>query len=151
MIAADEGVTAARSQKALAIANGKRDLNVTFDYTHTNGINSGAFYFNIDLPIFDRNQGEIARTGYAIAQAQQQATEASEQAMSASSTLTPTSIRTTKSSSSIARAMRTKPKSRATSANILTSAGPPACWIFWTPSGAIAPTSLPTGRRLRVI
>jgi outer membrane protein, heavy metal efflux system len=82
LIAADEGVTAARSQKALAIANGKRDLGVTFDYTHTNGVNSGAFYFNIDLPIFDRNQGEIARTGYAITQAEQQATEASEQAMS---------------------------------------------------------------------
>ncbi len=75
LIAADQGVTAARSQKALAVANGKRDLNVTFDYTHTNGMNSGAFYFNIDLPIFDRNQGEIARTGYAITQAEQQSTE----------------------------------------------------------------------------
>jgi cobalt-zinc-cadmium efflux system outer membrane protein len=82
LIAADEGVTGARSQKALAVANSKHDLGVTFDYTHTNGVNSGAFYFNIDLPIFDRNQGEIARTGYAIAQAEQQATEASEQAMS---------------------------------------------------------------------
>src|ERR1700683_168856 len=82
LIAADEGVTAARSQKALAVANGKRDLGVTFDYTHTNGVNSGAFYFNIDLRIFDRKQGEIARTRYAITQAAQQAPGASEQVMS---------------------------------------------------------------------
>jgi cobalt-zinc-cadmium efflux system outer membrane protein len=77
--AAQQGVTAARSQEALMRANGKRDLGVTFDYTHTAGINSGAFFFNIDLPIFDRNQGEIARTRYAITQAQQLAVESAEQ------------------------------------------------------------------------
>jgi len=77
--AAQQGVTAARSQEALMRANGKRDLGVTFDYTHTAGINSGAFFFNIDLPIFDRNQGEIARTRYAITQAQEQAVETAEQ------------------------------------------------------------------------
>ncbi len=60
-------------------ANGKKDLGVTFDYTHTGGINSGAFYFNIDLPIFDRNQGEIARTRFAITQAQEQAIETAQQ------------------------------------------------------------------------
>ena len=49
---AQQGVVVARSQESLAEANGKRDLNVTFDYTHTNGQSSGAFYFNIDLPIF---------------------------------------------------------------------------------------------------
>jgi cobalt-zinc-cadmium efflux system outer membrane protein len=77
--AAQQGVTAARSQEALMEANGKRDLGVTFDYTHTAGINSGAFFFNIDLPIFDRNQGEIARTRYAITQAEQQAVETAQQ------------------------------------------------------------------------
>ena len=77
--AAQQGVTAARSQEALMRANGKRDLGVTFDYTHTAGINTGAFFFNIDLPIFDRNQGEIARTRYAITQAEQQAIETAEQ------------------------------------------------------------------------
>ena len=56
-------------------ANGKKDLGVTFDYTHTAGINSGAFFFNIDLPIFDRNQGEIARARFAITQAEEQAIE----------------------------------------------------------------------------
>src|SRR5579859_8030479 len=77
--AAQQGVTAARSQEALMRANGKKDLGVTFDYTHTAGINSGAFFFNIDLPIFDRNQGEIARTRYAIIQAEQQAVETAQQ------------------------------------------------------------------------
>jgi outer membrane protein, heavy metal efflux system len=73
------GVTAARSQESLAEANGKRDLNVTFDYSHVGGVNSGTFFFNIDLPIFDRNQGEIARTRYAISQSQEQQSEAAEQ------------------------------------------------------------------------
>ena len=77
--AAHLGVAAAHSQESLAEANGKRDLNVSFDYTHTGGVNSGAFFFNIDLPIFDRNQGEIARTRYAITQAQEQQNEAAEQ------------------------------------------------------------------------
>jgi len=36
----------------------------------------------MELPIFDRNQGEIARTGYVITQSQQQAAEASEQVVS---------------------------------------------------------------------
>ncbi|MGC0772518.1 MAG: TolC family protein [Candidatus Acidiferrum sp.] len=75
-------VTAAHSQGSLAQANGKRDLNASFNYTHTAGINSGAFFFNIELPIFDRNQGEIARTRYAITQSQELASEAAEQVMS---------------------------------------------------------------------
>jgi outer membrane protein, heavy metal efflux system len=77
--AAQQSVTAARSQEALMEANGKRDLGASFSYTHTAGINSGAFFFNIDLPIFDRNQGEIARTRYAISQAREQALEAAQQ------------------------------------------------------------------------
>jgi cobalt-zinc-cadmium efflux system outer membrane protein len=77
--AAQQGVTAARSQEALMRANGKKDLGVTFDYTHTAGINSGAFFFNIDLPIFDRNQGEIARARFAITQAEEQAIETAQQ------------------------------------------------------------------------
>ena len=79
--ATQQGVVAARSQETLAEANGKRDLNVTFDYTHTNGQSSGAFYFNIDLPIFDRNQGEIARTKYAITQAQELELESAQQVL----------------------------------------------------------------------
>jgi outer membrane protein, heavy metal efflux system len=79
--AAQLGVTAAHSQESLAEANGKRDLNVTFDYTHTAGVNSGAFFFNMDLPIFDRNQGEIARTRYAITQFQELQSEAAQQVL----------------------------------------------------------------------
>src|SRR5579862_6407652 len=82
LVAAQRGVVAAQSQETLAQANGKRDLGVTFDFTHTAGVSSGAFFFNIDLPIFDRNQGEIARTRYAITQAQEQEHEASEQVVS---------------------------------------------------------------------
>ena len=73
------GVTAARSQLALAHANGKRDLGASFNYTHTAGTNSGAFFFNMELPIFDRNQGEIARTQYAITQAEQLESESAQQ------------------------------------------------------------------------
>lgn len=81
LLAAQQGVVAARSQETLAEANGKRDLNASFSYTHTAGISSGAFFFNIDLPIFDRNQGEIARTRYAITQAQEQQSETAQQVM----------------------------------------------------------------------
>ena len=79
LLAAQQNVTAAHSQEALAEANGKKDLNASFNYTHTAGVNSGALFFNIALPIFDRNQGEIARTRYAITQAQEQAIETTQQ------------------------------------------------------------------------
>lgn len=81
LTAAILGVTAARSQESLAEANGKRDLGASFSYTHTAGISSGAFFFNIDLPIFDRNQGNIAHARYAITQAQEQASESAEQVL----------------------------------------------------------------------
>jgi cobalt-zinc-cadmium efflux system outer membrane protein len=81
LLATQQGVVAARSQESLAEANAKRDLNVEFAYTHTAGVSSGAFFFNIDLPIFDRNQGEIARTKYAITQAQELQLEAAQQVL----------------------------------------------------------------------
>jgi outer membrane protein, heavy metal efflux system len=68
--ASQRGIVAANSQVGLAKANGKQDFNLSFDYTHLNSSNLGAFYFNIPLPIFNRNQGEIARTQYAVTQAQ---------------------------------------------------------------------------------
>lgn len=68
--AAKQGVTAARSQYGLAKANGKQDVTVTFDYTHVSALNTGTFFVSVPLPIFDRNQGEIARTQAAITQAQ---------------------------------------------------------------------------------
>jgi cobalt-zinc-cadmium efflux system outer membrane protein len=65
------GVTAAESQIQLARANGKQDVNGTFNYTHASGLNSASFFINFALPIFNRNQGEIARTRYALTQSQE--------------------------------------------------------------------------------
>jgi cobalt-zinc-cadmium efflux system outer membrane protein len=81
LMAAQQGVMAAQSQFQLAKANGKRNLTTTFDYTHVAAVNSAGFTMNIEIPIFDRNQGEIARTHYAINQAQETSTGASETVM----------------------------------------------------------------------
>ena len=57
------GVTAAQSQIRLAKANGKVDVNGTFDFTHVAGQKHRLDCFaSFELPIFNRNQGEIART-----------------------------------------------------------------------------------------
>jgi len=78
LMAAEQGVTSAESQYSLAKANGKRDLTTSLFYTHVSAINSASFSMNIEVPIFDRNQGEIARTHYALTQAQELKTAASE-------------------------------------------------------------------------
>jgi len=82
LAAARQGIIAARSQESLAHANGKRDMDVSFNYSHVADLNSGAFFFNMQIPVFDRNQGEIARTRAAITQSQELAAEANEQVMS---------------------------------------------------------------------
>ena len=69
--AAQLGIKAAQSQFTLAQANGKKDLGFTFTYNHLGGVNTGSIFFNIQMPIFDRNQGEIARTRSAITQSQE--------------------------------------------------------------------------------
>jgi cobalt-zinc-cadmium efflux system outer membrane protein len=79
--AATQGVTAAGSQHDLARANAARALTTTFFYTHVSALNSASFAMNIEIPIFDRNQGEIARTGHAITQAQESRTVAQESVM----------------------------------------------------------------------
>ena len=76
------GVTAAESQISLAQANGKQDVNGILDYTHTAGENSASFFVNFDLPFFNRNQGEIARTKYALVQAQETEASTSDTVMS---------------------------------------------------------------------
>jgi cobalt-zinc-cadmium efflux system outer membrane protein len=80
-MAAQQGITVAESQYKLAKANGKRNLTTTLDYTHVSALNSLGFTMNIEIPIFDRNQGEIARTQFAQTQAQETATETSETVM----------------------------------------------------------------------
>ena len=77
--AAQQGVVAAESQLALQKANGKVDITGTFNYTHTAGVNTGAFFYSMPLPVFNRNQGEIARAQYAITQAQELASETAQQ------------------------------------------------------------------------
>jgi outer membrane protein, heavy metal efflux system len=79
--AAQQGITAANSQYLLAKANGKVDVTVAGNYSHVNGISAITFNVSVPLPIFDRNQGEIARTGFVITQAQQQQMFATGQVM----------------------------------------------------------------------
>jgi cobalt-zinc-cadmium efflux system outer membrane protein len=79
--AAQQNLTAARSAELLAKANRKRDLTASFNYSHVAATNTGAFFFNIQLPFFDRNQGEIARTRYVITQSQELAAETSQQVL----------------------------------------------------------------------
>jgi cobalt-zinc-cadmium efflux system outer membrane protein len=79
--AAQQGITAANSQYLLAKANGKVDVTVAGNYSHVNGISAFTFNVSVPLPIFDRNQGEIARTGFVITQAQQQQMFAAGQVM----------------------------------------------------------------------
>lgn len=69
--AAQQGVTAANSQYQLQKADGKRDVTGQINYTHIT-YNTVSLFGQIQLPIFDRNQGEIARSGYGITQAQEQ-------------------------------------------------------------------------------
>jgi outer membrane protein, heavy metal efflux system len=80
--AARQGVTAAQSQYLLAKANGKVDVTGTFNYDHVSDTNTGSFFASFQIPIFNRNQGEIARTSFAITQAQELAAAASDQVMS---------------------------------------------------------------------
>lgn len=81
LVAAQRSVIAARSQVALAKADSKRDLGLSFNYSHVGAANSAAFFFNMEVPIFDRNQGEIARTQAAVTQSDELYREASQQVM----------------------------------------------------------------------
>ena len=75
------GVKASNSQYTLAKANGKQDYTVSGNYSHVNGLSALTFSFSIPMPIFDRNQGEIARTRYAINQAKEQQSAATGQVL----------------------------------------------------------------------
>src|SRR5262249_17359473 len=76
------GVTAAQSQIGLAKANGKVDVTADVYYTHVSDQNTASFFVNFPMPIFDRNQGEIARTQYALTQAQETLAASSDTVMS---------------------------------------------------------------------
>jgi len=78
LLAAQQAVTAARSQFQLAKADAKRDVTPSFQYSHVTGVNAASFGVNMELPFFNRNQGEIARTRYAITQSQESRTATEE-------------------------------------------------------------------------
>lgn len=79
--AARQGVTAANSQYQLQKANGKRDVTAQINYTHLSALNTTSLFGSIQIPLFDRNQGEIARAHWAIAQAQEQEEAAQNQTL----------------------------------------------------------------------
>jgi cobalt-zinc-cadmium efflux system outer membrane protein len=79
--ASQQGVTAATSQYELAKAEGKKDVTAQVNYTHVASVSSTSLFGQIQLPIFDRNQGEIARTQVAITQAQEQEKATSDQVL----------------------------------------------------------------------
>ena len=70
--AAQQGIAAANSAFNLQKAIGKRDVTGQIDYTHLSYLNDVSLFGSMQMPIFDRNQGEIKRAGFAITQAQQQ-------------------------------------------------------------------------------
>ena len=70
--AAQEGVTAARSQYEVQRTIAKPDVTVQGNYSHVNAINAATIYASIPLPIFNRNQGNIEHTRIAMTQAQEQ-------------------------------------------------------------------------------
>jgi outer membrane protein, heavy metal efflux system len=69
--AAQQGVTAANSQLTLQKAIAQQDVTVQANYSHVNGLNAATIYGSIPLPIFNRNQGEIAKARFTITQAQE--------------------------------------------------------------------------------
>jgi cobalt-zinc-cadmium efflux system outer membrane protein len=79
--AAQQGVTAATSQWELQKADGKVDVTGQGNYSHVNGINAASVYVSAPLPIFNRNQGNIAQARYAITQTQEQEKATSDQVM----------------------------------------------------------------------
>ena len=79
--ASELGINAANSQLALQKSIAKRDVTGQVNYTHLGYTNDVSLFGQIQLPIFDRNQGEIARAGFAVTQAQEQERFASGQVL----------------------------------------------------------------------
>lgn len=80
--AAQLSVTAAQSQIQLAKANSKVDVTGTYNIDHVAGETTASIFASFPLAIFDRNQGEIARTKYALTQSQEQQQSASDAVLS---------------------------------------------------------------------
>jgi cobalt-zinc-cadmium efflux system outer membrane protein len=79
--AAQQGINVAQSQYGLAKANGKQDVTVSANYSHVNAISAVTWSVSVPLPIFDRNQGNIAQARVAISQAREQQLQVQGQVM----------------------------------------------------------------------
>ena len=141
--AAQQGVTAATSQWELQKADGKVDVTGQANYSHVNSINTATVYVSAPLPVFNRNQGNIAQARYAITQTQEQEKATSEQVM----TDVHDAYGGLKENDAIISLYRsgisTRPCVTARSRNSPTSMEERVCWTGSTPSGIIAPPSWP--------
>jgi len=70
--AARQLILQSQSQLHLAKADAHPDLGTTVDYTHLAGNNDLSAFATIGIPIFNRNQGNIAKASAQITQAQEQ-------------------------------------------------------------------------------
>jgi cobalt-zinc-cadmium efflux system outer membrane protein len=70
--AARQLIVQAQSEYHLARTYAHPDLGTTVDYTHLAGNNDLSAFATIGIPIFNRNQGNIAKTSAQITQAQEQ-------------------------------------------------------------------------------
>jgi cobalt-zinc-cadmium efflux system outer membrane protein len=75
LLAAHESVTLAQDTQALAYGNRARDVTGEVEYDRAGNINALGFGFSIELPIHDRNQGNIAHSKWALAQATETETQ----------------------------------------------------------------------------
>jgi cobalt-zinc-cadmium efflux system outer membrane protein len=72
-LAAQRAVKLANDTVALAYGDRARDLTVESEYKRNGSINGVGFGLSIEIPIHDRNQGEIARSKAAVNQAMEAA------------------------------------------------------------------------------
>jgi cobalt-zinc-cadmium efflux system outer membrane protein len=71
-LAAQGGTTLAQHTVDLAYANRARDVTGETEFKRNGPVNGWGFGLSIDIPIHDRNQGEIARSQFGFRQAQHQ-------------------------------------------------------------------------------
>jgi outer membrane protein, heavy metal efflux system len=69
LLSAQSGVQLARDTQALAFSNRALDVTGGIEYDRDGPLSALGFSFSIDLPIHDRNQGNIARSKVAVRQA----------------------------------------------------------------------------------
>ena len=122
------------------------DVNGTADYTHVSGESTASFFVNFALPIFNRNQGEIPRTGYALTQAQELQQSASDTVLSDVAN----AYEAVRSNDEVVQLYNSgylsRRRIRAISASMLTSGEPQVPWISSMLSAATVPFSWPIAR-----